>query len=132
MTEPWPSDVNQKFKSYLNIDARVKEAELIIKKQKSARFALGKELIGYMNSADITKITINDQTIYIRKQLTGKIEDKDQFFAFLEKEGEDDIIKRVVHPKTLSSWIKNRIEEGLTVSEHVNVNTIEQLGVRKV
>jgi len=125
-------NITQKFSDYLYLDAEIKEKEAEIKKQKSIRFAIGKELINHMNNTDITKIAIKGQLIYIRKQLIVKIENKELFFTFLEQEGEDDIIKRVIHPRTLNSWIKDRIEEGLKVSDHVIVDTIEQIGVRKV
>ena len=44
----------------------------------------------------------------------------DNLFAFLRKEGRDDLIKTIVQPQSLSSFTKERIEDGKEIPECIN------------
>jgi hypothetical protein len=47
-------------------------------------------------------------------------EDMDRLFDFLKEQDREDLIKTTVMPQSLSSFTKERIEEGLEVPEFIN------------
>lgn len=58
--------------------------------------------------------------ISILKPLVGaRSLDEEKLFAYLKEVGRDDLMKLTVHHKTLSSFVKERLEEGSDIPDFI-------------
>lgn len=63
-------------------------------------------------------------TFHLIKKVRASCSNSDIFFKYLRDNGEGDMIKSAVPPKTLSAWSKKQLDDENTIEN------LEQLGVR--
>lgn len=70
-------------------------------------------------------------TIYLREAVYARVEDEEKFFPWLEETGQADVIKKVVHAKTLSSMVKNMTLDGKELPPGVTAQFMTEIGLRR-
>jgi len=68
------------------------------------------EVFTLMFNEDIQNLKIDDKLVYRKVEPYPSILEEKDFFEFLEETGNDGIIKRTIHPKTLKGWYDSYIE----------------------
>lgn len=87
-----------------------------------------------MEDAEIDKMSIQGVgTLYLEQKVHVSIlkADSEKFFAFLTERGEDSIITRSVHHKTLSAWGKEMLAKQLPLPEYLKVYPQQVARIRK-
>lgn len=109
--EDWLSDVN-------------KSIEEIAKRQ----------LPKIMEDAEIEKFSlVGVGTVYTRTEVLANIkaEDRSAVYAELAQQGHGDIVVDYIHPKTLTSFVKEQLEKGETVPEKINYTFQQVATIRR-
>lgn len=122
---------------------QIRELLILYKKEKLLKQELSKltqkydkqeELVfNMMFNLDVQSLKIEDKLVYRKIDSFPGIIDQDAFFKFLRDNGEDALIKEVVHPKTLKSWFTEYIQdhEDVDFSNMLKVFEKNSIGIRK-
>lgn len=110
--------------SYRLAKHKVAELEEALKAAKASEMSLEHEIIEHLEEigADATA-EYEGVTVKLQKpRLFASYlkENEERVFEFAKKEGREDLIKPTIHPSSLSSWVKERIESGLNVPEFLS------------
>lgn len=125
-------------KAYLTCRRLKEEAEALAKQQGAQLAIAEEELVRAMNGADVKSIKLDhegqrasiSQTSTVYYSLPpGALDDAD-IFAWLEKNGGHDLVKRSIHHATFSSLCKELCEQGKPADVlHPAVKIVEKRGV---
>ena len=112
------------------------DAELTLAKQE--REKREKVLIERMDLTETKSLKINTNrglVLAVRKEnlyVSCKKDFQDQLILWIDEAcGRPDMIKRVIHNKTLESFIKQRIKEGETIPEYIQLFPKPVLAISK-
>jgi hypothetical protein len=87
-----------------------------------------------MDENDVEKFTIEGVgTIYVSTEVYAyvKKEDEAQFFAWLRENGNGDIIREYVFPKTLQSFAKEQLGNGVDLPEFLKAAKVPTAKLRR-
>ena len=139
-TEPIPTDTLTELTvlaDQLTIERKVKtDYDEGLKKTNSRIADLETKMTEIMQNADIQKFSHGNQLFYVYVSSYPAVnkEKEQEFFEWLENNGEDGILKMTVNSQTLRAWYKEKAEqysEELTEKSLVNVFEKIRIGVRK-
>ena len=99
------------YKEYIALSKEYKELKLkrdrIKKKLESYKNGLIEDLL----SNDMNKITIDNHTAYVHKQIWAKVSDKDEAIRILKEEGYGDYVKENYNSNQISRLLRDFEEE---------------------
>lgn len=73
------------------------------------------------------------KVVYLRADMHVGVNaaNHERLFAYLEERGDGALIKRTVHPGTLKSWAKDRLEDGETLPEFITAHSFTKATLRR-
>ena len=116
-----------------NLRLMKKRLEEDIDKIKQDEADIEATLFGVLESEGFQSVKTAIGTFYRYSKLHASV-NKDheaKFFEWLETVDAASLAKKTVHHKALSSFIKERKENGLFVPDYVNVHMPKKIGIRK-
>jgi hypothetical protein len=117
--------IGQKAGQLRTLRDEIEALEATLSQKKESKKQLEeREIPELMERAEIEKITFQGiGTIYLKTEPKASVlkENEPVFFQWLKDNGHGDIVKETVHHRTLSSWAKEVLEQGLPVPEIVQV-----------
>jgi len=115
-----------------NLKEDIKHHNATLKQLKEKQEILEAGLYQALIDEDVQKLTIDNQTLYCRQEFYASMPDKERGFDWLRNEGLGDLIYETVNARTLSSAMKERLQNDEEVPDTVvKISTKEKIGMRK-
>lgn len=115
-----------------------KQQEKLAKEQydglKSERMEMEETLNAMMENEGVQSFRTDEATFYRREDIYANVkkENQDQFFDWLRSQGFGDLIYETVNHRTLSGFVRERMEEGGDdLPDYINVTVKKTVGTRK-
>jgi hypothetical protein len=119
-----------KFKNYYDQERSFKRQ---MEQARELKEQWEETLLAKMLEEDIQNIQTKDEvTFYARDDLyAGYDKDREaEMFDYLQKGGNEYLIRPTVNAKTLTAWVKEQLEEGVSLPDFINLTTKHRVGVR--
>lgn len=87
-----------------------------------------------MENMDIDKFSVPGVgTVYTQAEVYANVkkDDRDRFYEWCRNAGHGEVVVDYVHPQTLKAFIKERLENGETFPEFINVSVLEIARLRR-
>lgn len=95
------------YKDYITLNNLKKEKEEELEKLKKQITDIERNLIDNLVDNNMTKLTVDNRTVYIHSQIWAKIPDKEKAIEVLIKEGYGDYIKPTYNSHQVSRLLRD-------------------------
>ena len=126
----------EKIKLYNELDKEIKKIEEQVKNLKQQKEKLGNDIYNELKQKGYDKITVDGITVYPRTDVYVSLpKESDKSLAWLIERDYGEFIKPYVNPRTLTSIIKEYLNEHPEELEEVknlfNYTEKERIGIRR-
>jgi hypothetical protein len=125
-----------KVKKIVSVKSQMEELETQLKALKQEFDVLEPQVIDYMTQEGLQRITIDDRTVYVNRQLWASVKKANPLaLEVLRKNGLEDFIEEKVNSQRISAFVREYEKNGEEIpdwcNEALNIAEKFKVGMRK-